>query len=368
MSVRNSHFPSVIARSVATRQPIFLDCFAVLAMTVIILCLLVSSSHAAQSWQPVNPGGGGGVGSVCVESYNGCFEPFTATGMEREAGLAVCCTNAGGGGTPCTVSGTGVIVPDGASKRLYSATTNGSCQSISQIRECMNGLLNGSNAYKYATCATTGASCVLDGQTVDHGDSYMFYSATWHATDCTVIGQNRVCNSGTLNGSGTYNKANCTTTDPCTTGAIGTVCLTDNAIYIGTVGGNRIYAASADQGSTLQWKTSNSTTTGTTSTTDGLANTNAMIAAGAAAHPAGNACATKAPAGTWYLPAKDELNLVWTNRGAINLAAKGFNTGGTYYWSSTEIGSITAWFQRLSDGNQNGSNKTNSHLVRCVRR
>jgi len=40
----------------------------------------------------------------------------------------------------------------------------------------------------------------------------------------------------------------------------------------------------------LQWKTSNSTTAGTTSPFDGAANTAAMVTAGIAAHPAANFC------------------------------------------------------------------------------
>jgi hypothetical protein len=150
-------------------------------------------------------------------------------------------------------------------------------------------------------------------------------------------------------------------------GAIGAVC-SDGAFYIGIVGGNRIYAAPADESSTHQWKTSNSATAGTDSATDGVANTNAMIAAGAAAHPAGNACDTKAPAGTWYVPAKDELNLVWTNRVAINLSSNGFNTSGTKYWSSQQY-SNNAYSQRFNDGSQTTLNgKTQSYLIRCVRR
>ncbi|HEU4838840.1 MAG TPA: hypothetical protein VFS88_05450, partial [Micavibrio sp.] len=155
--------------------------------------------------------------------------------------------------------------------------------------------------------------------------------------------------------------------DPCTTGPIGTVCETDSAIYIGTIGSDRIYAASADESASLRWKTSVTSTAGTTSATDGLANTTAMITAGAVAHPAGKACNDKAPSGTWYLPAKDEFNLVWTNRVAINLAARGFNTT-NWYWSSTELNAMSGNMQTLDDGFQSFSSKTDSNRVRCVRR
>ncbi len=155
--------------------------------------------------------------------------------------------------------------------------------------------------------------------------------------------------------------------DPCTTGPIGTVCTADGAFYIGTIGGNRIYAAPADQSGWIQWKTANTDTPGATSTTNGLANTNAMIAAGAAAHPAGNACKTKAPAGTWYLPARNEMNLIWTNRVAIGLAAKGFIDD--WYWASTSPQFNQGWYQSLSPpGTNSGYAKIYDLRVRCVRR
>jgi hypothetical protein len=168
-------------------------------------------------------------------------------------------------------------------------------------------------------------------------------------------------------------KADCvpapSSTDSCTTGAIGTAC-SDGAIYIGDAGGNRIYAAAADESSALQWKTVNTATSGTSDTSDGQANTDAMMADDPALHPAGNACATKAPLGTWYMPANDELNLVWTNRADIDLAATGFSTGGSdYYWSSTEFSAAVGTAQSFNNGAQGGLyTKNGSYLVRCVRR
>lgn len=156
--------------------------------------------------------------------------------------------------------------------------------------------------------------------------------------------------------------------DPCLTGPIGTVCTNDGAVYIGDVGGNRIYAAAADEAVGPAWKTSNTATAGTGSATDGLANTAAIVAAGAGLHPVGLACNAKSPPGTWYLPARNELQLVWTNRVAIDLAARGFNTG-TLYWSSTDNPATQAWTLYLTNGNNMGIVKVTPSLsVRCVRR
>ena len=66
----------------------------------------------------------------------------------------------------------------------------------------------------------------------------------------------------------------------------------------------------------------------------------------------------------WYLPTKDELNLIY-----INLVKKGVGGFGGYgYWSSTEVGNGNAWGQNFSDGGQYTINKKyfNSN-VRAVR-
>jgi hypothetical protein len=68
----------------------------------------------------------------------------------------------------------------------------------------------------------------------------------------------------------------------------------------------------------------------------------------------------------WFLPSKDELNLMYTN-----LRKKGLGDFEyTWYWSSSEYGSIDGWEQRFSDGAQDdGGNvfKTSEINVRAVR-
>ncbi len=65
----------------------------------------------------------------------------------------------------------------------------------------------------------------------------------------------------------------------------------------------------------------------------------------------------------WFLPSKDELDILYQNRGAIG----NFNTGGDYYWSSSEYASNNSWSQRFSDGTQNYNNKHTTNRVRAVR-
>jgi hypothetical protein len=61
------------------------------------------------------------------------------------------------------------------------------------------------------------------------------------------------------------------------------------------------------------WKTSNTTTVGTTSTFDGRVNTDAMITAGIGAHPAAQFCTGLSIGGytDWYLPARFELDIAY---------------------------------------------------------
>ena len=70
----------------------------------------------------------------------------------------------------------------------------------------------------------------------------------------------------------------------------------------------------------------------------------------------------------WFLPSKDELNKMYLNIGQGNALGLG-NIGGfgiSFYWSSTEYDSFSAWGQWLDDGTQNYSDK-NFNFVRAVR-
>lgn len=163
-------------------------------------------------------------------------------------------------------------------------------------------------------------------------------------------------------------------------------------------------AAQGGQSSGLQWKTSQTTTSGTTSINDGLANTNAMIAAGASSHPAARFCDNLTINGytDWYLPSKDELEICYrylkptnntnttssgTNNSSIPAGAQYtstnpaqtsvaiFQTGNSeafsstnYYWSSTEYSALNSWFQVFNSGDQGYLTKTGNCYVRAVRR
>jgi hypothetical protein len=132
--------------------------------------------------------------------------------------------------------------------------------------------------------------------------------------------------------------------------------------------GQKMYVAPKSTETSLVWG-SFGTLRGTTFINNGLANTNTLAGFGQTAHPAAFACKNLTTGGynTWYLPAKNELNTLYSNKSATPFATANSFVG-SYYWSSTENDGGNAWTQNLSDGNQYGTNKSNSLYVRAVRR
>ncbi|MCL1959385.1 MAG: DUF1566 domain-containing protein [Spirochaetes bacterium] len=136
-------------------------------------------------------------------------------------------------------------------------------------------------------------------------------------------------------------------------------------------------AAPSDQSTTLLWASSSHTSTSITGTGTaigtGRKNT-ALILATDANAPAAKACKDYTVNGLtgWFLPSKDELDLMYKN-----LAQKGLggfktimdNTNCTNrYWSSSQSTNTYAWDQDFSDGEQYGSSKDgNKYSVRAVR-
>ena len=146
---------------------------------------------------------------------------------------------------------------------------------------------------------------------------------------------------------------------------VGTVCA-DGARYAGlNAAGQRFYVAGAVESTTWRWKTTTTSTTGATSANNGRANTDAMITAGIALHPAAQACVNRGSA--WYLPSPDELARLSTVR---SLGVSPFPvSGSTAFWSSQEASS-TSGIQRRLDGTSTSlgsTSKTTSLRVLCVR-
>jgi hypothetical protein len=154
-----------------------------------------------------------------------------------------------------------------------------------------------------------------------------------------------------------------------------------------------------------QWKTAATTTVGTTSSFDGVANTAAIVTAGITDHPAAQFCVNLSIGGftDWYLPARYELDIAYENlkpTTAANNTSAGINlysipqrtinrtatstaqtfvtvfqsTGSepfvdSFHWSSTEAAATTTQSLRFSDGGENATSKTvTTRAVRAFRR
>lgn len=112
------------------------------------------------------------------------------------------------------------------------------------------------------------------------------------------------------------------------------------------------------------WRSSGSTVIGASSLKDGKANTATMISAGS--HPAATYCDGYSKDGytDWYMPAKDELHLAYTNKSSLGVLGLGFS----YKWSSSEFAVNTAWSEYFGSGYQEAGTKSTSYAVRPVRR
>lgn len=153
----------------------------------------------------------------------------------------------------------------------------------------------------------------------------------------------------------------------------------------------------------LAWKTTNTTTAGTTSSFDGAANTAAMVTAGIADHPAAQFCVNLSIGGftDWYLPSRYELDIAYFNlkpgtagnntligindysvpKRSTNYTATypaqtiltAFNTSleafvAQYHWSSTQQSASAALTLNFFNSEQNNPVKITNNQVRAFRR
>ena len=135
--------------------------------------------------------------------------------------------------------------------------------------------------------------------------------------------------------------------------------------FLSPNGRNGLVAAIDDQSVSATWSNGSFVTTGATSITDGLANTNAIInVQGNTGAYAARICRNYNGGGytDWFLPAKDQLNLMYARRNVIG----GFAFQGIY-WSSTEVDVSMAADQYFLNGEQINTTKNTVDRVRAIR-
>jgi hypothetical protein len=127
-----------------------------------------------------------------------------------------------------------------------------------------------------------------------------------------------------------------------------------------------LIATLSNQSTGAQWGCSGTSIAGTSTTLGtGIANTTAIVNGCATTTIAARLCNNLVSGGysDWYLPSRDELIKLYTNRASIG----GFNN--VSYWSSSQVGTTTAWSLNFRTGNtSNTSAKSTLMYVRAIRK
>jgi hypothetical protein len=126
-----------------------------------------------------------------------------------------------------------------------------------------------------------------------------------------------------------------------------------------------IIAAASDQSASIQWYNGTYGTTNATGTALGTGNTNtiAIVNAQGSGSYAAKLCDDLVLNGytDWYLPSKDELEKLYSNRAAVG----GFSSA--LYWSSSEVNDSFAWAFAFYFGEAIQGAKNFTDQVRAVR-
>lgn len=138
-----------------------------------------------------------------------------------------------------------------------------------------------------------------------------------------------------------------------------------------------------NQSSGQAWSNETSTLIGSTaqSTYNGLTNSNAIIGQSGFTNGAAKTCLDYSVGSIddWYLPAIDELSLLWQNRFNVSRTLSGASSAGTIpgtptqigfnnYWSSTEYDSGYSWGFNFLNGAADEYSKTFLFYVRAIRK
>jgi hypothetical protein len=126
-----------------------------------------------------------------------------------------------------------------------------------------------------------------------------------------------------------------------------------------------LISATTDQSTSIMWWNGTSSVTGAIATAYGTgnANTNTNVASQGAGSYAAKLCSDLVSGGysDWYLPSKDELFILYTNRVVIG------NFASSSYWCSSEVSTGSALLHGFSSGIQGSGGKGFLANVRAVR-
>jgi hypothetical protein len=149
------------------------------------------------------------------------------------------------------------------------------------------------------------------------------------------------------------------------TGPAGGLVFYDKGSY--SDGWRYLEAAPNDQSTGIQWYNGEGVTTGASGTAvgTGAANTASIVATQGAGTYAAQLCADLVVGSydDWFLPSKDELNLMYVN---LEQQSRG-GFASAYYWSSSEYNLNNSWTENLGNGGQIFDYKGNAYNVRAAR-
>jgi len=310
-----------------------------------------------------------------------------------------------------TLTITGSTISDNTADNYGGGIYNYGTLTITGSTISGNSAAAGSGIYNiYATLTITG-STISDNTADNYGGGIYNYDSTLTITGSTISGNSATTEGGgisissgtiTIGGLGVEN-----TICGNTTGGIATVVnqvnpnsYPDNYIsvsctvaigdsygggivaYVDGTGQHGLIAATEDQSAGIAWITGGSTQTtwvngvdNSGTSTDygtGQANTVAMKNQTGYSGGAAQVCDgyTNTETGTgiyfdWFLPSKDELNLMYTNLYLEGFG--GFTTGNHWNSSESKSGAHYAWYQIFFNGGQGTNGKYSTYRVRPVR-
>lgn len=149
------------------------------------------------------------------------------------------------------------------------------------------------------------------------------------------------------------------------TGPAGGLIFYDKGIY--SAGWRYLEAAPADQGEWLPWSNIVNVACGGTSTSIGTGKANSALIIAQPGHIQSSAklCLDyySGTYGDWFLPSKEELNLMYSNLCLFDVGDFRYNL----YWSSSESSATHAWPGDFALGTQNVYNKVDVADVRAAR-
>lgn len=152
--------------------------------------------------------------------------------------------------------------------------------------------------------------------------------------------------------------------DPCLASPeIGTVCW-DGSIFMGPFDGRELVMAPEDASTSIAYSPVTFDVPGAYDETDGLSNTDELLAVSGDDYPAASACRERGP--SWFMPSLGELSALQLNKDMVPIE---FALASGDYWSSTMSGASSAWSVDMAGGTVTSTRpKTQMLHLRCIRR